>query len=59
MQGHNTQIDNGFPHNIFKNQIDFCKTTSRDCLDYSQFKTQISISISTAKVEMLFWVIHL
>ena len=54
MQGHNTQIDNGFPHNIFKNQIDFCKTTSRDCLDYSQFKTQISISISTAKVEMLF-----
>ena len=27
-----------------KNQIDFCKTTSRDCLDYSQFKTQTSIS---------------
>lgn len=41
MQGHHTQIDNGFPHNIFKNQIDFCKTTSRDCLDYS-LRTQVS-----------------
>ena len=33
-----------FPIIYSKNQIDFCKTTSRDCLDYSQFKTQTSIS---------------